>query len=43
MAMSAFCPTCQRTVYLEDDDTVVCPVCSTPLIVTVDSEDGATS
>lgn len=37
MAFSAFCPTCKRTVYLEDGDTVVCPVCSTPLIETVET------
>jgi RNA polymerase subunit RPABC4/transcription elongation factor Spt4 len=32
MAIKAFCPSCQRYVYLEQDDTAVCPVCSSPLI-----------
>jgi hypothetical protein len=36
MALSAFCTTCQRTVYIEKDDTAVCPVCSSPLLETVD-------
>jgi Zn finger protein HypA/HybF involved in hydrogenase expression len=32
MALSAFCTTCQRTVYIEDGDTAECPVCSSPLM-----------
>ena len=32
MALSAFCSSCQRTVYVEVEDTLVCPVCSTPLV-----------
>jgi RNA polymerase subunit RPABC4/transcription elongation factor Spt4 len=32
MAIKAFCPLCRRDVYLEKDDTAVCPVCSSPLI-----------
>jgi RNA polymerase subunit RPABC4/transcription elongation factor Spt4 len=32
MAIKAFCPSCQRYVYLEQDDSAVCPVCSSPLI-----------
>jgi hypothetical protein len=32
MAIKAFCPLCRRDVYLEEDDTAVCPVCSSPLI-----------
>ncbi|MGH2694575.1 MAG: hypothetical protein ACRDJJ_07120 [Actinomycetota bacterium] len=39
MALSAFCTTCQRTVYVEEDDTPVCPVCSSPLVETVDSSE----
>jgi uncharacterized Zn finger protein (UPF0148 family) len=39
MALTAFCPTCQRTVYIEKDDTPVCPVCSSPLLETVNSSD----
>jgi uncharacterized Zn finger protein (UPF0148 family) len=31
MALSAFCPVCQRTAYIEEGGTAVCPVCSTPL------------
>jgi hypothetical protein len=36
MALSAFCPTCQRTVYVQDGDTPVCPVCSSPLLEAID-------
>jgi hypothetical protein len=36
VALTAFCTTCQRTVYIEADDTPVCPVCSTPLLETVE-------
>ncbi len=39
MALTAFCTTCHRTVYIEDEDTAVCPVCSTPLLETVESPD----
>jgi Zn finger protein HypA/HybF involved in hydrogenase expression len=35
MAITAFCTSCQRTVYVEQDDTHVCPVCSTPLLEVV--------
>lgn len=38
MALTTFCPTCQRTVYIEEDDTSVCPVCSSPLLQTVESD-----
>ncbi|HVL65542.1 MAG TPA: hypothetical protein VM573_10285 [Actinomycetota bacterium] len=47
MSFTAFCPTCKRTVYIEEGDTPVCPVCSTPLLETVgtrsddDQADGA--
>jgi uncharacterized Zn finger protein (UPF0148 family) len=38
MALTSFCPTCQRTVYIEDQDTPVCPVCSSPLLEAVETE-----
>ncbi|MDQ3986876.1 MAG: hypothetical protein M3280_10335 [Actinomycetota bacterium] len=34
MALTAFCTTCQRTVYIEEDQTPVCPVCSSALLDT---------
>ena len=34
MALTAFCTTCQRTVYIEEEQTPVCPVCSSPLLET---------
>lgn len=34
MALAAFCTVCQRTVYVEDEATPVCPVCSSPLLET---------
>jgi RNA polymerase subunit RPABC4/transcription elongation factor Spt4 len=37
MAMTAFCTSCQRTVYVEEGKTPICPVCSTPLVETVDT------
>lgn len=39
MALTAFCTTCQRTVYIEESDTPVCPVCSSPLLETVVAEE----
>jgi hypothetical protein len=36
MALTTFCTTCQRTVYIAEDDTNVCPVCSSPLLATVE-------
>jgi hypothetical protein len=36
--ITSFCSTCQRDVYITEDDTPVCPVCSTPLIATVEKE-----
>lgn len=42
MALTSFCTTCQRTVYIDEKDTPVCPVCSSPLLKTVpDSDDDA--
>jgi RNA polymerase subunit RPABC4/transcription elongation factor Spt4 len=46
MALTAFCTTCQRTVYVEEGDTPVCPVCSSPVLETVENipeEDRASS
>jgi len=40
MALSAFCPTCQRTVYVDEGDTPICPVCSSPLVQTQDEPGG---
>jgi ribosomal protein S27E len=39
MAISAFCTTCQRTVYFEAGDTPVCPVCSSPLLESTGNND----
>jgi hypothetical protein len=39
VALTAFCPTCQRTVYIEEGQTPVCPVCSSPLLETVEARD----
>jgi Zn finger protein HypA/HybF involved in hydrogenase expression len=36
MARTAFCPTCARTVYVETNDSLVCPVCSGPILEAVD-------
>ena len=35
MALTAFCGTCRRAVYIEERDTPMCPVCSSPLLETV--------
>jgi RNA polymerase subunit RPABC4/transcription elongation factor Spt4 len=37
MAQRLLCPSCGRTVYIEEGDTPVCPVCSSPLIETVEA------
>ncbi|MFP5297570.1 MAG: hypothetical protein ACLGHL_01105 [Actinomycetota bacterium] len=34
MALQAYCSTCRRTVYIDEGDTPVCPVCSMPLLET---------
>ncbi len=39
MAFTAFCTTCQRTVYIELHDTPVCPVCSSPLLETIKTDE----
>ena len=36
MSLKAFCTTCQRVVYVDDEKTPICPVCSSPLLQTVD-------
>jgi hypothetical protein len=41
MAITSFCTSCQRTVYIEEDDTQVCPVCSTPLLEVVPAMEGS--
>ena len=33
-SVMGFCPLCQRTVHMGEQDDRVCPVCSTPLMVT---------
>ena len=37
MAAQAFCTTCQRMVYIEEGETAVCPVCSSPLLESTQS------
>ena len=39
MARSAFCTTCSRTVYIEIEDSLVCPVCSSPILEAIDAEE----
>lgn len=39
MGVTSFCTVCQRTVYLDESDTPVCPVCSSPLLEAVDTEE----
>lgn len=43
MARSAFCPTCARTVYIDMKDSLVCPVCSGPILEAIPQpiDDGA--
>jgi hypothetical protein len=40
MALSGYCSSCQRTVYVGDGDTPVCPVCSTLLLETSEGSNG---
>jgi hypothetical protein len=42
VTLTAYCATCERTVYVGEDDTPICPVCSAPLLATVDSEESET-
>jgi RNA polymerase subunit RPABC4/transcription elongation factor Spt4 len=39
MALSTFCTTCHRTVYIQEGDTPVCPVCSSPLVQTIETDE----
>ena len=39
MAAQAFCTTCQRMVYIEEGETAVCPVCSSPLLESTEATD----
>jgi rubredoxin len=38
MSRKAFCTTCSRTVYVDLDDSLVCPVCSSPILEAIDAE-----
>ena len=38
MALTAYCTTCQRTVYIDEQATPMCPVCSSPLLETSEDE-----
>jgi hypothetical protein len=38
MARTAFCPTCSRKVYIEIEDSLVCPVCSSPILEAIDEQ-----
>jgi hypothetical protein len=33
--IALYCSTCERDVYVAEEDTPVCPVCSAPLIAAV--------
>ncbi|MGH2775921.1 MAG: hypothetical protein ACRDJT_10895 [Actinomycetota bacterium] len=39
MARSAFCTTCSRTVYVEIGNSLICPVCSSPILEAINAED----
>ena len=41
MTLEAFCSNCGRTLYIEEGETPICPVCSSPLIQLVDTSEGA--
>jgi Zn finger protein HypA/HybF involved in hydrogenase expression len=41
MPRKAFCATCSRTVYIDLEDSLVCPVCSSPILEAIDVEDDA--
>ena len=32
VTITAFCSTCQTTLYVEKEEAQICPVCSTPLV-----------
>ncbi len=35
MSLTAYCNVCERSLYIQEEDTLVCPVCSTPLLEVV--------
>ena len=40
MSVESYCPVCQRSLYVADDDeSPVCPVCSSVLVGPMHSED----
>ena len=41
--IALYCSTCGRDVYVADEDTPVCPVCSAPLIGTVPPDEESES
>jgi Zn finger protein HypA/HybF involved in hydrogenase expression len=41
MPRKAFCATCSRTVYIDLEDSLVCPACSSPILEAIDVEDEA--
>jgi DNA-directed RNA polymerase subunit RPC12/RpoP len=43
VTLTAYCATCERTVYVGEDDTAVCPVCSGSLLAKVDGEESKPS
>ena len=42
MATRAICVGCERTVYLEENETGSCPVCSSPVILALAEPEAAT-
>jgi Zn finger protein HypA/HybF involved in hydrogenase expression len=36
VSLSAYCSTCEKDLYIEEEDTFVCPVCSSPLLQVVE-------
>lgn len=38
MAATAYCNSCERTVYIEVDHEMFCPVCATPVAEVAEAE-----
>jgi uncharacterized Zn finger protein (UPF0148 family) len=40
--VEAFCTVCSKTAYVKEGDDLVCPVCSSPLVVVATDDESVT-
>ena len=40
VVLSGFCPSCNKTLYVDESTTPFCPVCSSPVLPSIERDGG---